>query len=197
MGQARRSSSRVRVGVVGCGEVTQIMHLPTLAQLAELFEVTALCNVSPRVLHGVAAAWSVDRRFADAAELVACEEVDAVLVANPDGFHAEVTLAAIAAGKDVLVEKPMCLGVRECDEIIAAAERADAIVQVGYMRRHAPALAQAKRALEDLGDIRFARVHDLIGHNHLIIERTSRVARGDDVAPETQAEAAVRRQALL
>src|SRR3954451_16776441 len=99
MGQARRSSSRVRVGIVGCGEVTQIMHLPTLAQLADLFEVTALCDVSPRVLDGVGAAWSVGRRFADVAALVACEDVDAVLVANPDGFHAEVTLAAIAAGK--------------------------------------------------------------------------------------------------
>src|SRR3954465_13305198 len=170
MGEGQRTSSRVRVGVVGCGEVTQIMHLPTLAQVADLFEVTALCDVSPCVLHGVGAAWSIDRRFADATALVACDEVDAVLVANPDAFHAEVTLAAIAAGKDVLVEKPMCIGLREGDEIAAAgrrggaeiaaaAERAGAIVQVGYMRRHALALEQAREELAGLGDVRFARVH--------------------------------------
>jgi predicted dehydrogenase len=197
MGQDRRTSSRIRVGVVGCGEVTQIMHLPTLAQLADLFEVTALCDVSPRVLHGVGAAWSVERRFADAAELVACEEVDAVLVANPDGFHADVTLAAIAAGKDVLVEKPMCIGLRECDEIIAAAESAGAIVQVGYMRRHAPALEHARDALSELGEVRFARVHDLIGRNEHIVGRTSRVIRADDLAPQVAAAAQARRRALL
>lgn len=185
---------RVRVGVIGCGEVTQIIHLPTLSMLAGEFEVTALCDASPAVLRGVGDAWGVKRRFDDAHELVASDDVDAVLVANPDPFHAEATLAAIAAGKDVLVEKPMCLGLRECDDIAAAAESAGAIVQVGYMRRHAPALAQARRELEDLGEIRYARVHDVIGANRLIVERTSRVIRADDVAPEAGSE---RRRALV
>jgi predicted dehydrogenase len=154
---------RVRVGVIGCGEVTQIIHLPTLSMLADQFEVTALGDASPAVLGGVGDAWGVHRRFDDAHELVASDDVDAVLVANPDPFHAEATLAAIAAGKDVLVEKPMCLGLRECDDIAAAAESAGAIVKVGYMRRHAPALAQARRELDALGEIRYARVHDVIG----------------------------------
>jgi predicted dehydrogenase len=183
--------------VVGCGEVSQIIHLPTLAQLAERFEVTALCDVSRTTLDGVGDHWGIAGRFEDFNDLVVRAEVDAVLVANPDPYHADVTIAAIAAGKDVLVEKPMCLGMRECDAIVAAAEAAGAIVQVGYMRRHAPALAEAKRALEQLGDIRFARVHDVIGHNHLIIERTSRVIRGDDVAPERHVAAAERREALI
>jgi predicted dehydrogenase len=76
----------------------------------------------------------------------------------------------------------------------AAAENAGAIVQVGYMRRHAPALAQARRELEDLGEVRYARVHDVIGSNRLIVEQTSRVIRADDVAPEAASE---RRRALV
>jgi predicted dehydrogenase len=191
------SGRRIRVGVIGCGEVTQIIHLPTLAQLGQDFEVTALCDVSPTVLHGVGDAWGVHARFADMHALVASADVDVVLVANPDAFHAEATLAAIAAGKDVLVEKPMCLGLRECDEIAAAAEAADAVVQVGYMRRHAPALAQAARELEDIGEIRFARVHDFIGANRLIIDRTSNVIRADDVGPDAAAAIAERRRALI
>jgi predicted dehydrogenase len=189
--------TRIRVGVIGCGEVTQIIHLPTLAQLADRFEVTALCDVSRTVVDGVADAWGVERRFEDPHALVAQPDVDVVLVANPDPFHAEATLAAIAAGQDVLVEKPMCLGLGECDDIVAAAETAGAIVQVGYMRRHAQALAEAKRALEQLGEIRFARVHDVIGHNHLIIERTSRVIRGDDIPPALHAAASDQRDALI
>jgi predicted dehydrogenase len=194
--QSLGSGRRLRVGVIGCGEVTQIIHLPTLSQLADHFEVTALCDVDPDVLRAVGDAWGIDRRCAEPAALVAQDDVDAVLVANPDGYHAEATLAALAAGKDVLVEKPMCLSLRECDDIAAAAADSGAIVQVGYMRRHAPAFAEAKRELEELGDIRFARVHDLIGHNHLIIERTSRVIRGA-AAPDVAAAAAERRAALV
>jgi predicted dehydrogenase len=184
--------------VIGCGEVTQIIHLPTLAQLADEFEVTALCDVSATVLRGVGDAWGVHACFDDIDALIARDDVDAVLVANPDAFHAQATLAAIAAGKDVLVEKPMCLGPRECDEIAAAADGAGAVVQVGYMRRHAPALAHAARELEDLGEIRFARVHDFIGANRLIIDRTSRVIRADDaVARDAAAAAGERRRALI
>src|SRR3954451_5788300 len=169
---------RVRVGVIGCGEVTQIIHLPTLSALADRFDVTALCDVDVTVLSRVADLWGVERRFQDAQALVESRDVDAVLIANPDEYHAETALAAIAAGKDVLVEKPMCLGVRECDEIVAAARSAGAVVQVGYMRRHAAALAEARRALEEIGEIRYARVHDGIGDNRLIIDRTSRFIRG-------------------
>jgi predicted dehydrogenase len=195
--QDTTAARRIRVGVIGCGEVTQIIHLPTLSQLGDRFEVTALCDVSGTVLDGVGDLWGISRRVRDYHDLVALPEVDAVLVANPDPWHADATLGAIAAGKDVLVEKPMCLAPRECDEIVAAAERAGAIVQVGYMRRHAPALAEAKRALEDLGDIRFARVHDVIGLNRRIIDLTSRVIRGDDVPPEAVADGHARRQALV
>ena len=193
----RTERTRIRVGVVGCGEVTQIIHLPTLSQLADRFEVTALCDISATALHGVADLWGVGRRCAGVDELVAAPDVDVVLVANPDPFHAETALAAIAAGKDVLVEKPMCLGLRECDEIVAAADAAGAIVQVGYMRRHAQALAAAKRALDTLGEVRYARVHDFVGHNRLIIERTSRVIRADDVGPDVLAAAAERREAQI
>ena len=52
-------NERLRVGVIGCGEVTQILHLPSLCQLSEQFEVTALCDISREVLSGVGRRWSV------------------------------------------------------------------------------------------------------------------------------------------
>jgi predicted dehydrogenase len=174
---------RLRIGIVGCGEVTQIIHLPSLAQLSDQFEVTALCDVSATVLGQVGDRWGVPKRLFDYRELVAQEDVDAVLVANPHVYHAEVTLAAIAAGKHVLVEKPMCLTPAEADAIVAAQERSGVTVQVGYMRRYAPAFVEACRLVPELGEIRLARVHDVIGQNALIIGRTSRVARGRDIDP--------------
>jgi predicted dehydrogenase len=188
---------RIRVGVIGCGEAAQLLHLPALVQLSDRFEVTAVCDVSPTVLNGVGDLWGIDRRVSDYRELAALGEVDAVVIANPDPWHGDAALAAIEAGKDVLVEKPMCLGPRECDEIVAAAEAAGRIVQVGYMRRHVPALADAKQLLAEMGEIRFARVHDVIGLNREIIDQTARVVRGDDVPRDAIDATWARRGAMI
>jgi predicted dehydrogenase len=176
-----RAMPQLRIGIVGCGEVTQIMHLPSLAQLAEQFTVTALCDLSNQVLQAVGDRWQVPKRYRDYQDLLAQGDVDAVLVANPDAYHAEVALASIGAGKHVLIEKPMCMTLREADQIRTAEQHAGVTVQVGYMRRYAPAFTEACRLLAELGDIRLARVHDVIGGNALFISGTSRVVRGDDV----------------
>lgn len=172
----------IRVGIVGCGRVTQISHLPSLYQLNHVFHVTALCDVSMFVLEGVANAWGVPGRFRHYSELIEDGEVDAVLVANSDAYHSEVTLAAIAAGKHVLVEKPMCITLREADEIIAASHRSPHIVvQVGYMRRYEPAFVDACRLVRELEEIHLAHVHDVIGRNSLVISGTSRVVSREDI----------------
>jgi len=176
---------QINVGVVGCGEVAQIIHLPALRELPELFRVTALCDVSPQVLAAVGAEHPEARRYADARRLIRDERVDAVLVANPHVYHAEVALTAIEAGKNVLVEKPMCITLAECDALAAAEARAGVTVQVGYMRRYAPAFLEAVERLKPIrSEINLARVHDVIGTNALIIEATSRVHRATDIGTE-------------
>ena len=111
-----------------------------------------------------------------------------MLVANPDAYHAPATLAAIAAGKHVLVEKPMCISLQEADAIIAAQASAGVTVQVGYMRRYAPAFVEACRLVPELGPIRLARVHAVIGWNSLFIKETAVVVRGDDVPADMLAQ---------
>jgi predicted dehydrogenase len=175
---------RLRIGIVGCGEATQIMHLPSLAFRSDLFEVTALCDVSASVVGAVADRWRIGARTTAHEELLRQDDVDAVLVAVPDAFHGAVTLDALAAGKHVLVEKPMCMTLREADEIEAASAESERIVQVGYVRRYAGATARAKELLPELGPVRFARAHDILGLNPLIVEQTTDVARADDVAPD-------------
>lgn len=181
--------NQIRVGIVGCGEVTQILHLPSLYQLGHLFEVTALCDVSPTVLTTVGDTWNVSNRFTDYRELVRQNDVDAVLIANPHVYHAEVIVAAVEAGKHVLVEKPMCLTLREADEIITARQRTGVVVQVGYMRRYASAFTEACTMVRQMGRIKLAHVHDVIGQNALIINQTARVIRATDVDQETLAVA--------
>jgi predicted dehydrogenase len=191
------NGKKVRVGLVGCGEAAQILHWPSLYQLADLYEVTALCDVSPFVLETLGSLWNIDILTADHRELVARSEVDAVLVSNPNAFHSEVTLAALAAGKHVLVEKPMCITRREAEEIIAAQKTSNAIVQVGYMRRYAPAFLEACRAVKQMGEIKFARVRDFLGSNSLIINPTSRVIRDEHLPESLRNDAQLRDDALV
>src|SRR5258707_14887307 len=103
------TQSVVGLGIVGCGGVTQIIHLPALAQIPDKFRVAALCDVSRATLDGVGQRWNVPARCRDYRELLARDDVGAVLIANPHALHAEVAVAAMEAGKHVLIEKPMCL----------------------------------------------------------------------------------------
>jgi hypothetical protein len=80
------------------------MHLPSLSFLHEQFRVTALCDVSATVVEEVGNTWGVRKRFLHYQALIEQDDVDVVLVSNPNPYHSAVTLAAIAAGKHVLVE---------------------------------------------------------------------------------------------
>jgi predicted dehydrogenase len=196
-GEEPSPKRRLRVGFVGCGEVVQIMHWPSLSQLADHFEVTALCDVSPLIAEQLGRLWNVDILTTDHRELVAREEVDVVLVANPNAFHAEVTLDAIAAGKHVLVEKPMCVTRQEAEQIVAAQKKSGVAVQVGYMRRYAPAFLEGCEIVKAMKEIKFARVRDFIGSNALIVGPTSRVIRDEQLLKSLGKETKMRDTALI
>src|SRR5215204_2349816 len=125
---------KLRVGLIGCGEAVQILHLPSLYQLSDQFEVTALCDVSRHVVEELGARWNIKKRFVDDRELLAQDDVDAIVIASPNHYHASTTLNAIEAGKHVLVEKPMCITLRDADAVIEAAAQSGVTVQVAYMR---------------------------------------------------------------
>jgi predicted dehydrogenase len=176
--------SKLRTGVIGLGEVAQIIHLPVLESLPDRFEITAVCDVSPSLVEHIGTRYGVDARYTDASRMLAEAALDCVLVLNSDEYHAECVIAALERDIHVLVEKPMCLSPREAEAIIAARDRSNAQVMVGYMRRFAPAFVEAKEQLGDLGPISYVRVHDIIGQNRLIIDQTSTVFRPDDIPQE-------------
>jgi predicted dehydrogenase len=187
----------LRVGVVGLGEVAQVVHLPILEQLPELYELTAVCDISPTLLKLVGDRYGVERRYADFEEMVAETSLDCVLVLNSDEYHCDCVVAALDHGLHVLVEKPMCLSPREAERIIEARDRSGCQVMVGYMRRFAPAFEQAVQRLPEIGPIRYVRVHDIIGRNQLMIDPTARVVRPDDIPRSAMEERWARGSALV
>src|SRR5262245_6135515 len=142
---------RIRIGVVGCGLIAQVMHLPHLRELHEQFELTALCDVSPGTLRYVGDHYGVTRRFADYRDLLQ-EPLDAVLVASADS-HGQVVVDSLRAGKHVLTEKPLCYTLGEADDIVAAHRAAGTVCMVAYMKRYDPAYRYVEPLVRGLRDL--------------------------------------------
>ncbi len=155
-----RHRTRLRVGVIGCGLIAQVMHLPYLRELHEEFEVVALCDVSPDALRFAGDRFFPNaRRHADWADAVA-DDLDAVLVLTA-GSHAPIAAAAAAAGRHALVEKPVALGVAEGLEAVAAAEAAGVCHMAAYMKRYDAAYEAFVPEVAALEDLRLVRVTTL------------------------------------
>lgn len=101
-------------------------------------------------------------------DLLAIEEADAVYVATPHAVHAEQTLAAAAAGKHVLVEKPMAMNSSECTEMVEACRQAGVTLGVAYYRRCYPSILRAKAILDDggIGTLTHIDINDQFPPSH-------------------------------
>jgi predicted dehydrogenase len=152
---------RIRLGIVGCGDIAQIMHLPFLTELKDYFEVRAACDILPEMVETVADAFHVPARCTDYTELVARDDIDAVAVLNHD--HAPVVLAAAQAGKHVFVEKPMCYTAAEGQAIRQVIAERDLVLLVAYMKRYDPGYEYARELIRALPGVHLVRVHDFAG----------------------------------
>ncbi|MEX2032560.1 MAG: Gfo/Idh/MocA family oxidoreductase, partial [Dehalococcoidia bacterium] len=106
-----------RVGLIGCGRVAGLRHLPALAKLPEA-RVVAVADEHAGRLAETGDRFGVERRYAGHSELLADPEIDAVAVLVPASRHAEVATAALEAGKHVLLEKPVSLDMDEDDRLV-------------------------------------------------------------------------------
>ena len=176
----------IKVGVIGCGEIAQWMHLPFLTDLPG-FQVTAVCDISPKVLEHVGARFGVERRFTNVEELLAHGDVDAVVIATP--IHSDPAIAAARAGKHVLVEKPIAFNLDEAKAMVEAAESAGVVLMVAYMKRYDPGYLYGQRLMREMQDVRLIRVHDLCGPNAAFVRDVTTTFR--DTALEEQTRPAL------
>src|SRR5438045_1230405 len=152
-------ADRLRVGVIGCGLIAQVMHLNYLRELSDRFEVAAVCDLSAEVRAACAREYGVTEQYESWQELVT-RPLDAVLVLT-SGSHAPIAVAAAQAGLHVLVEKPMCFSVAEGRQMIDAAEQAGKVLMVGYNKRYDPAYSRLLEEARKLADLRLLRITTL------------------------------------
>lgn len=156
---------QLRIGLIGCGAIAQIMHIPYLTE-HERFELVSLCDSYQPVVDAVGDRYHIAKRYTDWNDLLANDDLDAVVICH-GGSHRDSVIAALDAGKHVFVEKPLAWNLREVQEVVEHADRSDRIVQVGYHKLYDPAFAYAKQQIDAMTDIGFARISMLHPANEL------------------------------
>ncbi|MGO9260830.1 MAG: Gfo/Idh/MocA family protein [Bryobacteraceae bacterium] len=153
------ANDRINLGLIGCGGrgrfVARLMaQSPNVAYIATA-DVYQTNGETARAWAGADA-----RYFPDFRELLELKEVDAVHLATPDHWHAIATVLACEAGRDVYVEKPASLTVREGRAMVNAARRYNRIVEVGTQHRSAPHFQRIGEMIQrgDIGPVKFVRV---------------------------------------
>jgi predicted dehydrogenase len=123
----------IRVGVVGAGAIAQLAHLPLLAKIKGA-ELVALCDNDRAKARALADRFSIPDVFTDIEDLFEDGELDAVVVTTPNHLHEPHTLSALAAGVNVLCERPLALTRRGVERILSAAARSDVQALVRFLR---------------------------------------------------------------
>lgn len=148
----------VKVGVIGTGLIADFAHLP--GYRAAGAEIVAVADVVESRAKAAQKKYEVGQAFTDYHDLLAIKEIQAVSVAVPNYLHAPIVLDALAAGKHVLVEKPMALNLEQARMMEAAAKKAGRVLMVGFNSRFRQDVVKLRRliAAGDLGDIYYASV---------------------------------------
>jgi len=144
----------IRWGIVGCGDVVRKRVADAIKQDPGS-ALVAGCRRDLQKLNAFCQAYQVERGYTEASSLISADDLDAVYIATPVYLHAEQTIAALEAGKHVLVEKPMAMNDAQCQQMIDAARRNDRRLGVAYYRRFYPVYQRMKAMLaqNELGSL--------------------------------------------
>ena len=147
---------KYRVGLIGSGWYGKA-DLFRLIQVAPV-EVVSLCDVDKRMLADAAeqvagrqASKKKPRTYADYRDMLKEKDLDIVLIATPDHWHALAMIAAVQSGADVYVQKPISVDIVEAQAMLAAARKHKRVVQVGMQRRSTPHLIEARENIVAAG----------------------------------------------
>lgn len=144
---------RMKIGVIGCGKIAQVRHIPEYADNPHV-ELAAYYDLNFERAAGLAKKYG-GKAYASVDELLAKSGVDAVSVCTANASHAEISIAALKAGKHVLCEKPMAATLEECEAMVQAAKDSKRFLMLGHNQRLAKAHVKARELIESglIGEI--------------------------------------------
>ena len=152
--------SVVRWGLIGAGDIARKRVAPALRDLPDC-ELVSISRSKAELAEAFALEFGAPKWFADWREQIADPDVGAVYIATPVFLHAEQTIAAAEAGKHVLCEKPMAIGVSECEKMIAACRSNNVKLGIAYYRRFYPGIDRVKEIIAsgEIGKLAVAQIN--------------------------------------
>ena len=128
------TSDKLGVCVIGAGRAGMI-HAVNFAKGVKNARLAAISDPNRSTAEKACHELELERHYPDYRLVLEDDEIDAIVVVTPTDYHRDIVVAAAEAGKHILCEKPMAMNVAECDEMIAAAEKNNVVLQIGFMRR--------------------------------------------------------------
>ncbi len=154
---------KLRIGIIGCGGIATQKHFPSLKANEEKCEIVAFCDiVEERAVKAAKDFGTADAKvYTEYNELLKDTTIDVVHVLTPNVAHAPITVAAFAAGKHVMCEKPMAHTPEAAKQMLDAWEKSGKKFTIGYQNRFRPEITNLKKSCEnnELGEIYFAKAH--------------------------------------
>jgi myo-inositol 2-dehydrogenase/D-chiro-inositol 1-dehydrogenase len=141
-------SNRLQIGLIGAGRIGRV-HASTIAYRVADAELAAVTDPIPAAAQALAEKFRVRAVAPDAQSILADPAIDAVLICTPTPTHADLIIAAAAAGKHIFCEKPVAMSLEQTDAAVAAAERAGVTLQIGFNRRFDANFARLRRAVAE------------------------------------------------
>ncbi len=138
-----RASKSLRVGIVGCGPVAQRWHIPPLLKMKDV-RIAAVCDMNENLAKRTAEGFRINSYYADLSEMLERENLDMVDICTSPKTHAVLSIMAMEADCDVLVEKPLAVSTKEADEIIKASEENEAKLCVAHNKLFQPMVMRAR-----------------------------------------------------
>ena len=141
------------IGIIGCGKIAQVRHIPEYAEHKDA-KLLGFYDINLERAADLAKQYG-GTAYATVEELLANPEIHAVSICAANFAHAELTIAALNAGKHVLCEKPMAITLAECEAMVEAAKKNDKFLMIGHNQRLAKAHSVARKLIVDglIGDI--------------------------------------------
>lgn len=131
--------SKVRIGVIGAGNLANVMHYPSLSE-NENVELVAIAELSPERLEKTATRYGVTQRYQNGFEMIEQEKLDAVYILMPPHHLFDLVMSALAKKLHVFVEKPPALTTFQVESMARAAEANGCLTMTGFNRRYIPVL---------------------------------------------------------
>ena len=154
---------KLGVGVLGVGEMGK-RHAENIRRLVPEARLVAVADAAAERARRVAAELEIEHSYGSIEAMLECKDLEALLIATPDKFHAQAIGIAARAGKDILCEKPVALDIADARTALEAVSKAHVRLQIGFMRRYDPAYAAAMKRIE-AGEVGTPVIYKSVGRD--------------------------------